>query len=732
MQTGPAASESPPVSERRRLMRDAVANNLSAPVSALAGILLVPFMLKALGRDDYGLWIVATSMSGIIPAIGLGLYWSVSRVVAADPAGGEGDNADFVGSAGNVYLLTGVAGCLVIGAAGMLSGGYLHLPPVGRRTVVPVFWLVGGVLCAEQISAFGFSVLAGLRRFKLLNLIGGIANVAWAVGAVAVLVNGGSVTAVAGCQLAVSMLKCMGTMRIIARLSPKYGFRPLFFRWHAFRRHISFTASSLLMDGFSGIAWNSAPALIGFIGGSAAAVPFYVGQKFPLAVSAMGNRAAEVLYPAASENRHDLEKSGEVLRAGLRWVMALVLPFAVLLFVAAPGILHAWVGDAPPGSVIILRVMTATVLAEAVLLAPVLLLWGRGVVRPVLFAYVGQGVGVVALTTALVYRFGAAGAAWGMLVPIAASAAALFVVAARECAIDAWKLAARTWRGLLLPALACGISASSVLYFPGGGRLRVVAAMAAGGVAYMGVLFGFSGMSEEKQFARHIYRLVRSTAAKVHSLRSAWHFAGALIELARDQWRKPSFFEGFFATVDPWECESDEARDHFLRVDSMLERVKQVKFRRALEVGCAEGVFTEMLARRCESLDAVDFAPTALDRARQRLPHSNIRFELFDVRQDPLPGTFDLVVAMDVLDCIHRPSAMRRVRDKLVAALEPGGCLLVVVQRHELLETMWWSRMLLRGGKNIRDYIGSHPSLRLVYEDTTEYRVFAVFRNGPA
>jgi SAM-dependent methyltransferase len=256
--------------------------------------------------------------------------------------------------------------------------------------------------------------------------------------------------------------------------------------------------------------------------------------------------------------------------------------------------------------------------------------------------------------------------------------------------------------------------------------------MAAGGMAYMGVLFGLSGMSEEKQFARNIYRRVRSTAAKVHSLRSAWHFAGALIELARDQWRKPSFFEGFFATVDPWECESGEGRDHFLRVDSMIERVQQVKFGHALEVGCAEGAFTEMLAKRCESLDAVDFAPTALNRARQRLPYSNIRFELFDVRRDPLPGTFDLIVAMDVLDYIHHPAAMRQVRDKLVAALEPGGCLLIVVQRHEILETMWWSRMLLRGGKNIRDYIGSHPSLRLVYEDTTEYRVFALFSNGPA
>jgi O-antigen/teichoic acid export membrane protein len=523
MQSGPAASESPITGERLRLMRDGVANNLSAPVSAVVGLLLVPFMLKALGQDDYGLWIVAASMSGIIGVIDFGLYWSVTRAVASDQGGSESGSADFVRSAANLYLLVGAAGCLVLGGAGLLSAGRLGLPPVAHETATRVFWLVGAALCADRLGASGNAVLTGLRRFDLLNIIASANSVVWGAGALAVLMCGGGVVYVAACQLAVAVTRSAATLWLAARLSPRFRYRPFFLRWSALRGHVSFAASSLLMDGFSSIAWNSAPVLIGFVSGSAAAVPFYVGQKFPMAVSGMSCRAAEVLYPAASENGQDLDNSREILRVGSRWVLVLTLPFAVLMFVAAPGILRAWVGNPPPGSVAILRIMTVTVLAEAVLLAPVLLLWGRGVVRPVLFAYVAQGAGVVALTLVLVYRFGAAGAALGMLVPIAASAAALFVVAARECAIDAWKLAAGTWRGLLLPALACGIGASSVLYFPGDGRLRVVAAMVAGGVAYMGVLLGFSGMDEEKRFARDalsqlkegaalLYRRVRGTA----------------------------------------------------------------------------------------------------------------------------------------------------------------------------------------------------------------------------
>ena len=263
-----AASESPLVSERQRLMRDAVANNLSAPVSAIVGILLVPFMLKALGQDDYGLWIVAASMSGIIGAVDFGLHWSVTRVVAADPAGSEGDNADFVRSAANVYLLVGLAGCVVLGGAGLLSADRLGLPPVAHETVTRVFWLVGATLCADRLDASGNAVLAGLRRFDLLNIIASISSIAWGVGALAVLMCGGGVVYVAACQLAVTVVRSAATLWLAARLSPRFRFRPFFLRWGALRQHASFAASSLLTDVLGNITWNSAPALIGFVSGS--------------------------------------------------------------------------------------------------------------------------------------------------------------------------------------------------------------------------------------------------------------------------------------------------------------------------------------------------------------------------------------------------------------------------------------------------------------------------------
>jgi O-antigen/teichoic acid export membrane protein len=501
-QQAAGAPGAPVDGERQRLMRDAVVNNLAAPVTAVVGILLVPVMLRALGQDNYGLWIVAVSMSGVIAPIDLGLHLSVNRAVAADPSGGEGHNVGFVRSAAGVYILVGIAGCIFLGGAGILSGGTLHLPPVELGTASLVFWLVGAAFCADRIGAFGTAVLAGLRRFDLINLIAGLGSVAWAGGVIAILMNGGAIADFAACLFAVAVLKSIGTLWLIARLRPAYRFRPDLLHWKPLRLHMPFAASSLLMDTLSSVSWNSAPVLIGYISGSAAAVPFYVGQKFPVAVSAMSCRAAEVLFPAASESRHDLVKSRELLRVGSRLIMVMLLPFAALLFVAAPDILHAWIGDPPPGSAAVLRIMSAAVLAEGVLLAPVQLFWGRGIMRPILITNLAQGFGVVALTVALVYPLGAPGAAWGMLIPIGVSAAILFAAASRACEINAWELAAGALRGLGLPVLACVLGTWAVLRFGGGGRLWVVAALFAGVLMYLAVLLGLGGNGEERRFAR--------------------------------------------------------------------------------------------------------------------------------------------------------------------------------------------------------------------------------------
>jgi SAM-dependent methyltransferase len=99
---------------------------------------------------------------------------------------------------------------------------------------------------------------------------------------------------------------------------------------------------------------------------------------------------------------------------------------------------------------------------------------------------------------------------------------------------------------------------------------------------------------------------------------------------------------------------------------------------RTLELGCSVGVFTAMLAPRSGSLVAVDFSPTALQRARERVAG----LEHVEVRQARLPeetpaGPFETIVCSEIL-YYWSPGLVRAGLRRFEDELAPGGTFLAV------------------------------------------------------
>jgi hypothetical protein len=137
-----------------------------------------------------------------------------------------------------------------------------------------------------------------------------------------------------------------------------------------------------------------------------------------------------------------------------------------------------------------------------------------------------------------------------------------------------------------------------------------------------------------------------------------------------------------------------------------------------------------MLADRCQSLTAVDFSAIALERARARLKgKSSVSVSRWNLRSDPIPGTFDLIVVMDVFTALLRPRDSRSARSKLIDAMRGSDYLLVGDHRQNpRFEAASWARFLIRGGKRIVCSFVEDPALETVELVTTETHVLAIFR----
>jgi SAM-dependent methyltransferase len=166
-------------------------------------------------------------------------------------------------------------------------------------------------------------------------------------------------------------------------------------------------------------------------------------------------------------------------------------------------------------------------------------------------------------------------------------------------------------------------------------------------------------------------------------------------------------------SADPWEYETSAyEQDKYRRTLAALPK----RTGRTLELGCSVGVFTSMLAPRCESLLALDFSPTALEHARRRLGGTaNVKLAERRLPEQTPAGPFETIVCAEIL-YYWSPDLVRDGLARIERALAPGGTLLAVHWRgsdprrdltgddvHRILRED--SRLRWRGGARTPDYL---------------------------
>lgn len=161
------------------------------------------------------------------------------------------------------------------------------------------------------------------------------------------------------------------------------------------------------------------------------------------------------------------------------------------------------------------------------------------------------------------------------------------------------------------------------------------------------------------------------------------------------------YFDDMYAvSQDPWGFESRwyEARKY--AVSAAL--LPAPRYERAFEPGCSIGVFTRMLAPRCDRLLAWELSAVAARTAATRtagLP--SVQVENRVIGADWPDGAFDLIVFSEIL-YYFGGSDLDRVLDLASASLRPSGTLLVVHWRHQVAEYP-------RGGDEVHEIVRARP-----------------------
>jgi SAM-dependent methyltransferase len=135
----------------------------------------------------------------------------------------------------------------------------------------------------------------------------------------------------------------------------------------------------------------------------------------------------------------------------------------------------------------------------------------------------------------------------------------------------------------------------------------------------------------------------------------------------------------YAADPDPWDFEGSAYER--AKYERTLAALGERHYASAFEPGCSIGVFTAMLADRCDELLAVDIAQSAIDAARRRLaPRAHVHVERGTLPEQWPAGRFDLIVCSEVLYYWDRPT-LEGSLPAIADSLAPGGRLVAVHYR---------------------------------------------------
>jgi len=394
---------------------------------------LTPIIVSHLGNPNYGLWALVASFVAYGSLADLGIASAITKYVAEFRARGDSETASQL-IATALWLYCGL-GLLVVVLGAILAPLVPHLIKVAPHEHATASWLVliTAVAVAVQLpSNCAISVLRGLNRYDLLNLIGSLAILNMGVGIVVILILGGGVLAITALAVPVTLLWLVPTIWLIHRTAPdlRFGFRGA--QRSQARRVLLFGSALFGIQVAQVVKLQSDEIVIGAALPVSNVAPYSVARRLSTLPGGLTNQFVSVLLPLAS--RLHAEGDGGLLReiylSGMRLTLALFSIVGGALIVFAHPFLVAWVPRyASAANIVVL--LTLAALLEALISPVSQALQGMNRHHPLVVFALGSAVLNLGLSIVLIGPLGVRGVAIGTLAATFLEAAIVLPFGAR-------------------------------------------------------------------------------------------------------------------------------------------------------------------------------------------------------------------------------------------------------------------------------------------------------------
>jgi len=451
----------------QQLIRNVLCSYLGY-VTLIIGFFLFPFVVRHVGAEVYGIWLLTWAAVGYFELLDFGIGQSVARFVAECRAREDAEGLSRVCSACLALYLP--AGVVALAFAVALSPGFpdwFHVAPEHAELASTLVMLAGLRMAVSLPCRVFGGILSGLQRLDLGTYIAVGTAVVTALGTVIVLLLGQGILAVAYVTLGVGTLADAVTYLAVRRLVPELRLTRADCTSESLQEVLGFSSWIFANRVAIQVSYRTDALVIGLFLPKATVTVYQIGLRLADLIREVATKIPAAAFPAASHlsASADQGRLRDLVIRGTRYAMVVFAPLAGFCLVRAEALIACWMGSiqySEAATVVRLLLVAGTAAVAQNVVAVTL----QAVGEPRLPTFVGafDATANLALSLLLVRPLGVPGVALGTAVPIVLSN--LFVLVPVGCRRLGVPLRALVRDALLKPLLCATVCAAGLLLVP--------------------------------------------------------------------------------------------------------------------------------------------------------------------------------------------------------------------------------------------------------------------------
>jgi O-antigen/teichoic acid export membrane protein len=442
--------------EERRLFifaRNLATRYALIAINAVIGLVVLPYNVRHLGADDYGLWMLTAAVTTYFSVLELGYGGAIVKYVAEFRARKDAHALNEVLST-MFYVFSGI-GLVVYATAIVISFLLPHIfnlePGQARVGQLVLLIIAVNVSLHFSFSVYG-GVINGFERYYINNVVGTTFNILTAAVNVLVLWLGYGLVELVAATTAVRMIPYWIYRRNAHKVFPELRIRFKYFRLQRLRELTGFSVYLAIIDWSSKLTFMTDTFILGVFLNTTVVGIYAVAQRLADALLRMTHQLHTFLFPAIVHQAVEgsTERQRDLMVKATRFQLAIAMALCGTVAAVSDVLIRAWVGPDFAAAGLVVQVLAAVVVLRAWLGIPGTVLKGTGHHK-----YFAGSMSLCALANLLlsipaVKLFGMVGVAWAMLLPVLVLGTVF--IFPRACRVVEMPLA-RGYREMVWPAV---------------------------------------------------------------------------------------------------------------------------------------------------------------------------------------------------------------------------------------------------------------------------------------